>query len=77
MRVICQGTRFLPLMASLSNVDDVSRPKSRGRSFAGWMSDSEYMNELSLLCSEVSVFVLFQSSSRTLALSFGVSALTT
>ena len=42
-------------MASLSNVDDASRPKSRGRSFAGWMSDSEYMNELSFLCSEVSL----------------------
>ena len=42
-------------MASLSNVDDTSRPKSRGRSFAGWMSDSEYMNELSFLCSEVSL----------------------
>ena len=36
-------------------MDDASRPKSRGRSFAGWMSDSEYMNELSFLCSEVSL----------------------
>ena len=39
-------------------MEEVVRPKSRGRTFAGWKSDSEYLNEVTLLCTEVS-FDLF------------------
>lgn len=34
------------------NMEEVVRPKSRGRTFAGWKSDSEYLNEVTLLCTE-------------------------